>query len=189
MKKFSNYREAEDYIIDNVVTSPEFITSFTYERLGTGFVLVNPLDNKNGRSNYDYADKFFEWLLSGEKELSQDVLKANPWVARFVDTSGLPDNFSSSYGWKIQQQITDVCREIIEHKESRRGYLQILQPEDNIIRTAKTTHEYPCTIGLHFFVRGGKLHLMVNMRSNNLYSVMPYDVYNLLCFKAIYASC
>jgi len=178
MKKFENYKQAEDYLLRSVIEEPHFITSSTYEKFGTGFILLNPLENKNDRSNYTYAEEFFNWLLSGEKELSSELLELNPWVKRFVDSTNLPENFSSSYGWKIRNQLADIFDELDTNLESRRAYMNILLPEDSIIRTTKTTHEYPCTIGLHFFVRYDRLHLMVNMRSNNIYSVMPYDVYN-----------
>lgn len=178
MKKFNNYAAAELYLLHKVIANPDFVTATTYEIFGEGFVLKNPDENTNNRSNYDYAEKFFQWLLTGKKELSSELTEANPWVTRFVDNTGLPANFSASYGWKIQEQLTKVFQELGTHKGSRRAYLQILRPDDNIIRETKTTHEYPCTIGLHFFIRKGALHLMVNMRSNNLYSVMPYDVYN-----------
>lgn len=177
MRKFESYFEAENWIIGQVVEYPDFVTS-TYEKFGMGFILVNPVNNRNFRSNYEYADKFFDWLLTGEKQLSEELLKINPWVARFVDTANLPENFSASYGWKIQEQLKEVFEELGQKRDSRRGYINILLPSDGIIRATKTTHEYPCTIGLHFFIRENRLHLMVNMRSNNLYSVMPYDVYN-----------
>lgn len=187
MRKFEDYQQAETWLIGHVIDEPEFITKTTFEKFGTGFILRNPQANKNSRSNYEYADKFFEWMLSGEKDIDPAILKINPWVKRFVDTVGLPENFSSSYGWKIQEQIQDIFREIGSNKESRRGYLNILRPEDNIIRTTDTTHEYPCTIGLHFFMRDSQLHLMTNMRSNNLYSVMPYDVYNFTMLQSFVA--
>lgn len=187
MRRFNNYIDAEKHLIYETVVLPDFLTINTFEKFGQGFILENPNNNKNGRSNYEYAQRFFEWLLTGEKELPENIIELNPWVKRFVDTTGLPNNFSSSYGWKIQEQITKLFEELVKNKESRRGYLSILQPQDHIIREVKTTHEYPCTIGLHFFIREDYLHLMVNMRSNNLYSVMPYDVYNFTSLQIFVA--
>lgn len=178
MRKFNTYYEAETALISEIVYNPDFTTATTQELICTGFILKNPLANCNIRSNYEYADEFFKWLLTGEKQLSQELLNLNPWVKRFVDTVGLPDNFSSSYGWKIKEQIDVIKQELVNHDESRRGYVNILTPDDAVILTTKTTHEYPCTIGFQFFIRNNDLHMVVNMRSNNAYSVMPYDVYN-----------
>lgn len=178
MKRYNNYKDAEHELIARVCKSPEFITATTFERMQDGFILTDPLNNQNGRSRYDYAEEFFQWLMSGETELSEELIKLNPWAQRFVDSTGLPESFSASYGWKIRDQLNMVKLELTSRKESRRAYINILIPDDKFILGVKTTHEFPCTIGLHLFIRDNLLHLQVNMRSNNVYSVMPYDVYN-----------
>ncbi len=178
MRKFNNYQDAEQHLIREIVESPDFITQATYEKLQTGFILTNPRLNENSRSNYNYAADFFEWMITGEKELPQQMIDHNPWIKRFVDSSELPENFSTSYGWKIMKQLDVIMHELKTKSESRRGYINILTIEDQLILDKKTTMEFPCTIGIHFMVRQQKLHLIVNMRSNNIWSVMPYDVYN-----------
>lgn len=179
MNKYSTYKEAEDALCRKVVLTPEFITKDTLEIMGTGFVLRNPINNRNGRSRYDYAEEFFQWMMSGEKNFSENLRKLNNWAERFVSNTGLPETFSASYGWKIKEQLPTILTEVSKHRDSRRGYVSILQPQDNIILSAKTTHEYPCTIGFQIFVREDMVNMIVNMRSNNVYSVMPYDVYNM----------
>jgi thymidylate synthase len=178
MKRYKAYHEAENDLIIKIVTAPQFITKTTYEILGTGFILEKPWLNRNDRSNYEYAEQFFGWMMTGEKQLSTQLLEINPWVKRFVDTTGLPESFSSTYGWKIKEQMEGLITELKLNSETRRAYLNILRPEDKIILGVKTTMEYPCTIGVQFFIRDQKLVMLVNMRSNNVYSVMPYDVYN-----------
>lgn len=178
MKEYNSYAEAELVLIRQALYNPDFVTSTTNELLGVGFVLLNPGNNKNTHSNYQYADAFFKWLLSGEKQLSDELIELNPWVKRFVTSAGLPENFSAAYSWKIKEDLPHLIEELKHNSESRRAYANILRPEDKVILRAKTTHEYPCSIGFQLFIREGSLHFMVNMRSNNLYAVMPYDVYN-----------
>lgn len=178
LKRYSSYAEAEKTLCKEIVARPEFITDSTFEILSTGFILTNPWNNKNDHSNYDYAQKFFDWIMTGEKELSAELIAANPWTKRFVDSKGLPDSFSTSYGWKIKHQWADIIRELVEHVGTRRAYTNILVPDDKIVFNVKTTMEYPCTIGFQFLIREGKLIMIVNMRSNNVYAVMPYDVFN-----------
>jgi thymidylate synthase len=186
IKSYDNYNQAEWDLVNRIVFYPDFITKTTNEVLNTGFVLTNPLENKNAHSNYDYAQKFFEWMISNQAKLSKELVEVNPWVQRFMDTTELPEGFSSSYSSKIGVQLDTLVTELVVHGESRRAYLNILFPTDQVIlMVPKSTHEYPCTIGLHFFIRpwsiAGKtnvLHMIVNMRSNNCWSVMPYDVYN-----------
>lgn len=177
MKKFSSYKDAEMWAIKKIVEEPDHINHDTREILQLGFMLSNPRNNRNNRSDYEYAEEFFQWILSGERELSKRLLELNPWVERFVRTENLPEGFSASYAWKIKEQLPGIIKELKSKRDSRRGYINILYPNDQVILHTKTTHEYPCTVGIHLIARD-RLHMIVNMRSNNCLSVMPYDVYN-----------
>lgn len=178
MKKFNSYKEAEEWTINKIINDPCHINSDTHEILQLGYILTNPRNNRNNRSDYEYAEEFFQWIMSGKKELSKRLLELNPWVERFVRTEGLPKDFSASYAWKISEQLPNIINELRSKKESRRAYINILYPQDQVILHTKTTHEFPCTVGIHFLVRDNLLDVIVNMRSNNALSVMPYDVYN-----------
>lgn len=193
IKRYDNYKEAEVDLLKRIIWTPDFVTKHTNEVLGAGFILSDPQNNENGRSNYKYAEEFFNWLISGEMELSEAIMRMNPWVKRFVDTAGLPPNFSASYGPKIKGQINTIMDELLKNEESRRAYLSILYPTDQVILQldhtgVKSTHEFPCTIGLHFMIREGRLQLIANMRSNNCYRVLPYDVYNFTCLQKYIAN-
>jgi len=183
MKTFNSYQEAENYLIDKIIDTPDFINKDTNEIICDGFILTDPSNNKNDHSNYEYAHEFFEWILTGETELSQKIKELNPWAERFVATTNLPETFSASYGKKIKSQIDTIVNELKNNNSSRRAYVNVLIPDDQIILTTKTTHEFPCTIGMHLFIRDNKLILVAQMRSNNCYSVMPYDVYNFTSFQ------
>lgn len=174
---YANYLAAERWLINEILHNPTVEGDTFNELLCAGFSIDNPRDNRNGRSNYEYAEKFFEWLLTGDTDLSSELLRLNPWVKRFTDTTGLPDSFSSSYGAKIKAQLPAILEEL-RRPHTRRAYISVLQPADHVILGVKTTHEFPCTVGLHLLPRDGRLHMIVNMRSNNCWSVLPYDVFN-----------
>lgn len=180
MREFSTYFAAERAMLKQIITNPEFVNTDTNEILCAGFVLPDPAFNENGRSNYEYAQHFFEWMLSGDTDLTKKLTDINPWAKRFVDKTNLPETFSATYGHKIKAQLPLMIKEMKNHRfsSSRRAYITILSEHDHEILKVKTTHEFPCTIGLHFLPRGQRLNLIVNMRSNNVYSVLPYDVYN-----------
>jgi thymidylate synthase len=178
MKRFDTFALAQQYLVKTLAEEPDHITATTHERFNMSFILNNPRNNKNNHSDYEYAEEFFQWLLSGEKQLSKRLLELNPWVQRFVDTKNLPQDFSSSYAWKLADQLPNVLNELLRDQETRRAYINILYPQDQIILGKKTTHEYPCTIGMQLFIRDSLLDMVVNMRSNNVLSVLPYDVYN-----------
>lgn len=173
-----NYATIEKKILTQLVRSgrTHYLVD-TLEHIGGSFTLFNPANNKNDRSNYEYAEAFFRWLLSGDTSLSEKIKELNPMAKKFVDTTNLPEGFSSSYGQKIVRQLPVIFQEL-RRPDSRRAYINLLLEEDKVILGKETTHEYPCTIGVHFFIRADRLHMVVNMRSNNLWAVLPYDVYN-----------
>jgi thymidylate synthase len=178
MIKSNNFQEIERILLSDILTSYNFISGETFEKINVSFCLTDPQNNKNNRSNYRYAEEFFNWMISGDTNLSTKLEELNPFAKRFLDTSDLPENFSSTYGWKIKDQLPHVIRELKRDNETRRAYINILLNNDKIILGAKTTHEYPCTIGIQLLIREKKLIMVVNMRSNNAFTVLPYDVYN-----------
>jgi len=175
-----NYREIEIELLQDLIggMNPPWETPETLELTGITFQLTDPSNNKNNRSNYEYAAEFFKWIISGKTDLSEKIKEMNPMAVKFVDTTGLPESFSSSYGWKIEGQLPAIYKELRRDKWSRQAYINILLPVDQILVGKTTTHEYPCTLGIQYLIRDGELHTIVNMRSNNAFSVLPYDVYN-----------
>lgn len=174
---YNTYQEAERDMLDLLVRSPAFSTPYTYEILNVGFALWDPTNNTNTRSDYRYAEELFTWIMSGDREIPANILTTRPQVQKFLDTHDLPINFTSAYWPKILSQIPWVLSELRRDPNSRRAYIHILIPQDACILWRDTTHEYPCTLGIHLFIRDQKLSCITNMRSNNIYSVMPYDVY------------
>lgn len=173
----NTYEQAERRIIEEICRSPDYRNKDTVERLGLHFCLNFPSFNRNTRSNYTYAEAFFIWMMSGETVPSEELLSLNPEVRKFTDSAGLPEGYSSSYGPKIIEHLPDILSLLKAEPDTRQAYLNILLREDLVARGHATTHEYPCTIGLHFLLRNGELSLNVQMRSNNAFSVLPYDVY------------
>ena len=174
MKKFNSFFEAEKRILKDIINNSDFETSETLEKVNYNFCIKNPSFNKNKRSNYEYANEFFNWILSSK------IKELNPFAEKFIDSSNLPNNFSSSYGWKIKDQFEIITNELINNNETRRAYFNVLLKQDNIILNKETNHEYPCTIGIQFLIRENKLNCIVNMRSNNAFSVLPYKITNIL---------
>ena len=186
-KLADSYNTAERWLLNELVIYPEFKPKKTHESISVGFRLCpwETDDDKDKiaftskRLNEEHCELFFDWIMSGDTNLSDKINKLQPYAKIFVDGTGLPENFSSSYGWKIKEQLPVVIEELKRNPDSRRAYLSILLKEDNIILGSKTSMEYPCTIVAHYFIRRGRLHAITHMRSQNVWSVMGYDVYNM----------
>jgi len=147
------------------------------EALNISFTIEDPRYKKTYGFDYEYAEAFFQFLLSGEPYLPQEFLKKYPHTKRFLDSGELPETFSSAYGPKIKRQLPRVIELLKENPKTRRAVIHILSEEDKTILDHETTMEYPCTNSLQLFIREGKLDFLCSMRSNNVLAVMPYDVY------------
>lgn len=82
------------------------------------------------------------------------------------------------FGQRGHDQLENAIRLLRESPATRRAFIQIFNAEDN----AKRHKEVPCTTGLQFLLREGKLHLVANMRSNDAYFGLPHDVF---CFTML----
>lgn len=81
------------------------------------------------------------------------------------------------FDWKNVNQFDEVVS-ILRRSDSRRAVIQLFDAEDLLGEHPLV----PCTCTLQFLKRSGKVHLMVNMRSNDAYLGFPHDVF---CFSML----
>lgn len=70
--------------------------------------------------------------------------------------------------------LMDVVRLLAEQPLTRQAYLPVFFPEDT---GAVHGGRIPCTIGYHFMMRGGALHITYQLRSCDFYRHMRDDIY------------
>jgi len=70
--------------------------------------------------------------------------------------------------------LADVVAQLRNDPGTRQAYLPIFFPEDT---GATQGQRVPCTLGYHFIIRDGKLHVQYNMRSCEIYRHFTNDVY------------
>jgi thymidylate synthase len=151
--------------------------------------LTNPLNrfvwNKARDMNYEFAMKFFLWMLNGDTDFSY-VAGANANAKNFQDApkddKAMPANFSTAYGPRIQKQLPYILEELARDKESRRAVIHILNEGDLDMLGTGTKEEYPCTDSCSFMIRDNKLHMYTHMRSNNMVLTLCYDMFNFTMF-------
>lgn len=145
------------------------------------FELTNIKNNlvslKSRNFNLEFGNKFFDWMISGQTDISQ-LTGVNPNAKNFMANGELPDNFNTAYGPRLIRQIPSLIKLLNHDKESRRGFIHILEENDNLLWTIESKLEYPCTIGVQYLIRNNKLNSYVLMRSNNMVLTVCYDVYN-----------
>jgi len=157
------------------------------QMVGCQIKLYNPaacvLQNTTRRANPSYAAGELLWYLRQSKSL--EIIKHyTKNYGRFSD-DGLTLN--GAYGHRLGEIarsrghehfipfiISWLCRDV----DTRRLFLPIYQPQDVDLQSL----DIPCTTGLQFVINNGKLDLVVNMRSNDVWLGLPYDIF---CFCAI----
>lgn len=136
-------------------------------------------DPRINRISYDYAEKFWEFMISGGTD-AEEAFKDYPNVAKFMakpKSDTLPANFNTFYGPRIAKQLPSIIAELKRSPTSRRATLMILNEGDLQLLDKDETLEFPCTISFNFQIRGGVLILSTNMRSQNLATVFQLDLY------------
>jgi thymidylate synthase len=152
----------------------------TLERLGFSFRLDNPRHRLIAGNGYGVDLKVavarFVWMISGNNRLA-DIAFYEPKVRDFTDDKIIVPG--SSYGLRMRQAFpgVDQVRGIIERLRKDRGTRQaaisIYQPTD----ATRESVDIPCTFGLMFHARGGKLSSQTIMRSNNVWALLPFNVF------------
>lgn len=77
---------------------------------------------------------------------------------------------------------------LLEKKpQTRQAVMAMWRPADLAHAFLGGKNDLPCTTGMIFMVRGGKLYLSVNMRSQDIWLGLPYDVWCFTCIQQLVA--
>lgn len=158
-----------------------------FEFINHTFVLddpqLNTIESDARGFRQEFSDVMFNWIMSGEVEISDEMIALNPNAKKFAtehNTIAI-GNIVTAYGPRIVSQWDHVKNELQRDPNSRRACIMMLQPADLFIAEAmakgETKCEYICTYGFNFRIREGKLDLHVSMRSNNYTTTVCQDVY------------
>lgn len=87
------------------------------------------------------------------------------------------------FSFKGVNQVGNIIDLLRRKPPSRQAVIQLYDPEDIV-----TEHkDVPCTCTLQFMIREGKLNMMTNMRSNDVYLGLPHDVFSFTMLQEIIA--
>lgn len=87
------------------------------------------------------------------------------------------------YSWTGINQVHNITTILREKPDSRRAVIQIFDRTDTMKQS-----DIPCTCTLQFLLRDSKLHMIVNMRSSDVYVGFPHDVFAFTMLQEILAS-
>jgi len=78
------------------------------------------------------------------------------------------------FGIHHMHQIRHVIETLDENETKRRAVASIYLPQFD---QHKLSDEVPCTLNLQYLIREKQLHSVIYMRSQNLFRLLPYDVF------------
>ena len=192
--RFDSFNEAYYALVNDTYNNFSFRSSprgmQIKENLFVSFTIMNPRDRllflPDRKFSLQYVMAEILWYLSGNnmtdwisnyssfwKDISDDGQTANSaYGARIFKNHPYqrdPANSSRSIDFT---QWEYVKQELSKDPDSRRAVMHIRQPQDSYL----ATKDVPCTLSLQFFIRQNKLHLIVQMRSNDLILGTALDV-------------
>lgn len=152
----------------------------SYEIIGEQFVLSDItrviMGNHIRKFDIRYALAELIWYLSGSND-GEMIKHYAPRYAEFLEEDGTAHG---GYGPRIVDQVPKIIEHLREHPNSRRAIVNLWNPETDLNQHGKK--DLPCTLTWSFYVRLGRIFMVTNMRSNDLWLGTPYDVF---CFTSI----
>lgn len=159
----------------------EFINAITIIDDPTRFIVNSPIRKLPMR----YAVAELLWYLSGNENLSAIQPFTKAWDRMSDDGKIVNSNYGEKifkhYGFDQWEYVTKSLR---KDTLSRQAVIHIREPKDFV---EEPTKDMPCTLTLQFLIRDKKLHLTVNMRSNDIWFGFPYDCFNFCAFQNLMA--
>ena len=156
------------------------------EHLNYGFRLAAPLQRLSERLQLYPGIARFVWMMSANNRLL-DIAFHVPQVGSFTDDElTVP---GSNYGMRLRQpqpgldQVLGAIARLKAETDTRRAAVAIFQPVDAV----RESKDIPCAFGLFFHNRGGCLSTTVLMRSNNAFTLLPFNLFEFTLLAEVVA--
>ena len=173
---YDNINEAWKHLSTNVLTLGDEVSG-TKELQNVCFT-INDINKNILTIRKNFAPHYYLGELIWYASVINDVNFISDYGAiwKKLSDDGVTNN--SAYGYIIQHkhgfdQLDKVIELLKKDQNSRRAVVNINYANDKVIETK----DEPCTIALQFFVRDGKVNTTAIMRSNDLWTGTPYDIF------------
>jgi thymidylate synthase len=146
---------------------------------GITYVLENPHERVHtlrAPESIQYLARELQAYFIGSQDVDDGLAQAAPFWKSLCDANG---KINSNYGYYVFRQETDysgsqldwVRKCFKENRDTRKAFINI-----NGIEHKTDTKDFPCTIGLQFFLRGNVMNCEVASRSTDVITGLPYDM-------------
>lgn len=145
-----------------------------HESIGIDYAL-NPLYDHVASQNTGVFDPkkaaaMYFWYKMADRE-DTSITKYFPEYKSCIDKNH--KKFNSNYGYYAKEGLKRCINELLSKKSSRQACFMI----NNNTAMDPWSIDKLCTNAIMFFIRGNCLHMIVQMRSSNLLTLLPYDMF------------
>lgn len=150
---------------------------FNCRELVGAHLILSPQDRipmvKSKARKLNYAFQIIETLqyVFGVMEVDRLVFY-NGKMAQFVNPK--TGEFDGAYGPRLADQLSRCCSMLKRDPDSRQAVCTIFNGHIDAAADHRSL-DVPCTVSFQFLIRDAMLHMVVNMRSNDLFLGTPYD--------------
>jgi len=154
----------------DVSTDPGYLT---HELMNYTYTLAEPI------SVYDHPDLNWPYINAefGERTDTVPHNPGNAWIhdEKYWEDFIEPDTgqFAYTYSDRMYRLVDPMIRTLGEDPNSRQAWLPIWVPSDGF---DTGSHRVPCSLGYHFLIRNGYLHMNYVMRSCDYVKHFAKDV-------------
>lgn len=174
--KFKSINDAWTTISKEILNTGKTVNG-THELSNVSFTIEDINDNvlscRHALSVHYYLGEMI-WYASGANDVRFISKFGKIWT--YLTDDNLTNN--SAYGYILQykhgfNQVDKMIELLKADPNSRRAVMNINVPNRNVIETK----DEMCTIALQFLLRDGKLYGTGIMRSNDIWTGTPYDIF------------
>lgn len=183
MKSFKNFSQAYRQTLKECIYSPDFIVGGNkpyQEKINYSFKLTDPYNNlfknKIRDINLNYLKEELKLYFMGKND-AISFSKASKFWNNIKTDQGL---INSAYGYNLfikkncfgYTNFEWAIKTLKKDINTRQAVFHISTPEYNY----NGNLDYPCTMYGIFHIRDNKLYLSINMRSNDVFFGIVYDI-------------
>lgn len=125
------------------------------------------IDLEERKPNLSFMFAEAAWILEGSNRLS----KIKPFMAGYARFSDDGVFMSGGYGPQVVENLRYIVDTLEKDNDSRQAFFSIWRNRPGISK------DLPCTTSMQYILRDGRLHVVVNMRSQDIVLGFTYDVF------------
>jgi thymidylate synthase len=108
------------------------------------------------------------WIIGGDN-LVASIAPYSKQISEYSDDGIV---FAGAYGPEVVSQLDYIVRTLAKDLESRQAVIELWK------RNPKPSKDIPCTMTVQWLIRDGYIYCLDNMRSSDVWTGWPYDVFN-----------